>query len=225
MAEQVADAGTDRGTERSAVRGRQVEVPPGLAGGRQHPDGLECLARERGHVGLARPAGGFDFLTPQDHPVVCCWSTYRSLLGDFNRDRVTDMLWINRASVVHRANGTGPGRFSYVNGQDLGGTDQSVPGAGLFEVYTGDVDGDGSSDVIWNRINGSGNRVAITRGTAGQSVLDRTEPAQMHPDAANWLQAQLLVGDFNGDRQDDVLWVIPGGTTRIFLGVAKTPST
>jgi hypothetical protein len=179
----------------------------------------------RVYVGLARPAGGFDFLTPQDHPVVCCWSTYRSLLGDFNRDRVTDMLWINRASVVHRANGTGPGRFSYVNGQDLGGTDQSVPGAGLFEVYTGDVDGDGSSDVIWNRINGSGNRVAITRGTAGQSVLDRTEPAQMHPDAANWLQAQLLVGDFNGDRQDDVLWVIPGGTTRIFLGVAKTPST
>jgi hypothetical protein len=185
---------------------------------------LNDTSANRVYVGIASPQGGFSFNSPEDHPAICCWSTYRPLIGDFNRDRVADLLWISNANFVHRANGTGLGRFAYAAVQNLSGTDQNTPGAGTFQVYAGDVDGDGAADVIWNRIDGNGNRVAVTRGVASQSTLDRTEPAQIHPDAANWLQAQLLVGDFNGDRQQDVLWVIPGGTTRIFLAIAKTPN-
>ena len=185
---------------------------------------LNDVSTNRVYVGLSQAAGGFNFLTPQDHPTDCCWSTYNRLIGDFNRDRASDILWIT-TNHIHRGSGQGTGRFNYPVGQAISGNDNTTPGIGPFQLYTGDVDGDGAHDVIWNRRSGTANRIAVTRGVAGQTVVDRSEPAQMHPDAANWLQAQLLVGDFNGDDQDDVLWVIPGGTTRVFLAIGKTPGT
>jgi hypothetical protein len=186
---------------------------------------LNDASTNRVYVGLSQPAGGFNFLTPQDHPTSCCWSTYRSLIGDFNRDRASDILWINQENFIHRGSGQGTGRFSYASGQALTGNDNTTPGVAPFQVFTGDVDGDGARDIIWNRRSGTANRIAVTRGVAGQNLLDRSEPGQMHPDPASWLQAQMLVGDFNGDQQDDVLWVIPGGTTRALLAIAKTPGT
>jgi hypothetical protein len=179
----------------------------------------------RVYVGLSLPAGGFNFLTPQDHPTVCCWLSYKQLLGDFNGDRNADFMWVATdasSNGMHRGYGSGTGRFTYPAFQGLSASDDQHPGKGPFEMHTADVNGDGITDVIWNRRDGAGNRIAVTRGTLG-TTLDASDVAQMHPDNANWLQAHVSFGDVNGDRQDDVIWLIPGGTTRVFVGLAKKP--
>ncbi|MGH7462549.1 MAG: FG-GAP repeat domain-containing protein, partial [Longimicrobiales bacterium] len=161
---------------------------------------LNDASANRVYVGLSLVAGGFNFLTPQDHPTICSWSTYTPLIGDFNRDRASDLLWVNPANFIHGGSGQGTGRFNYATRQALTGNDNTTPGIGPFQLFTGDVDGDGARDVIWNKRSGTANRIAVTRGVTGQEVVDRSDPAQLHPDPANWLQAQMLVGDFNGDQ-------------------------
>jgi len=178
----------------------------------------------RVYVAVWQPAGNFDFRAPQDVYTGSGWGPYQPLVGDFTGDRNADFAWIASATDrndIHLGIGTGRGTFGS-GYQDAGTSDKGTPGKGPFALYAGDVDGDGITDVIWDRIDSSGNRVAVTRGTRS-GTFDLTEVAQAEPDAVNWLQATTLVGDVNGDHQDDVVWLIPGGTTRVYVGLAKKP--
>lgn len=175
----------------------------------------------------------FNFYTAERHPTSCCWYDYQPLLGDFNGDNNVDLFWaqsvVTAAGVyqngVHGAMGEGNGRFRFKAHQKLSVDSAGNPGRGPFRVLALDVDGDGVTDLVWNRLDGSGNRVAVLRGVRNSDMLDTSDAAQQHPDPANWLQAVPLTGDVNGDGRGDVVWLIPGGSTRVYVALGKQPNT
>ncbi|HEY7195067.1 MAG TPA: VCBS repeat-containing protein, partial [Gemmatimonadales bacterium] len=156
---------------------------------------------------------------PYDHPATCCWGSYQSLVGDLNRDQIPDMLWFNGISYLHRATGTGTGGLTFRTGQDL----SAAVGPGPYTALVGDVDGDGATDLILNRLTSTSNTVAVARGTTPLGAVDATvNPTQPHDVSTNWNAAlPALVGDVNFDGRDDVVWVIPGSPTRIYVARSR----
>jgi hypothetical protein len=174
----------------------------------------------RTYTKLSLGTGFFGALNgPYDHPTPCCWGSYQSPVADLNRDQVPDMLWYlsnGSYSYLHRATGTGTGGITFRTGQDLGATTR-----GGFTALTGDVDGDGASDLILNRLTGTTNVLAAARGTAPVGAVDSVR-TQTHGVETNWNGAlPALVGDVNNDGRDDVVWVLPGAPTRIFVARSR----
>lgn len=174
----------------------------------------------RTYTALSQGNGHFSALNgPYDHPVTCCWGAYQSPIGDLNRDQVPDMLWFNGGTYLYRATGTGTGAITFRGGQDL----SAATGPGPFTALVGDVDGDGASDLILNRLSSTSNLVAVARGTTPIGAVDPTvNPPQPHGVATNWNSAlPALVGDINSDGRADVIWVIPGAPTRVFVARSR----
>jgi hypothetical protein len=159
------------------------------------------------------------WMGPWDHPTSCCWGGYQSPVADLSGDQVPDMLWYNGAGFLHRATGNGNGAITMRTGQNLAG----VTGAGAFTAYTGDVDGNGTADLILNRLTSSTNVLAVTRGTSPIGAVDGTvRPPQTHTVGTNWNAAlPMMVGDVNFDGRADVVWVIPGAPTRVYVGRSR----
>lgn len=158
---------------------------------------------------------------PWDHPTSCCWGTYQSPVADLNGDQVPDMLWyISTGSVsyLHRGTGNGTGGVTFRTGQDLGAGTR-----GGFIALTGDVDGNGTADVILNRRTSSTNVLAVARGTTPIGAVDMAiNPAQTHTVSTNWNAAlPAMVGDVDFDGRSDVTWVIPGAPTRVFVARSR----
>jgi hypothetical protein len=177
----------------------------------------------RTYTTLSLGNGSFGLLNgPYDHPTSCCWGGYQSPLGDLNRDQRADLLWYagtGTLSFLHRATANQNGSITFQAGQDL----KASTGVGPFTALVGDVDGDGSDDLILNRLTSTTNVLAVARGGSGNGAVDPTvNPPQTHGVATNWNGAlPALVADVNADGRADVTWVIPGATTRVFVARSR----
>jgi len=159
------------------------------------------------------------------HPVGCCWSWYQWLVADVNRDQIPDMIWYGGATdspgtFLSVALGTTAGPLTFLNRQDLTGAVGPIPSTGMI----GDVDGDGGADLIINSLTASTNTVGVLRGTSTGFMDPNVSPLQISPVSTNWNAAlPAMVGDVNGDGRDDVVWVIPGSPTRLFVARSRGP--
>ena len=82
-----------------------------------------------------------------------------------------------------------------------------------------DVNGDGVMDLLQNHL-GVYNRSFIGLGTTS-GTFDFSRVSQDHPAVDDWSQFKLLVGDFNGDGQDDIVYNSAGSSNDIYVGLAK----
>lgn len=158
--------------------------------------------------------------SPQQHYTTCCWQGYQRITGDFNGDGRTDLFWSSAVNpggrALHGGLANGSGGWTYLNPW------VAIPleSSGSFAAHVGDIDGDGFSDVVWNQLGATTNKVQTGRGKSdGRPEISPAE--QVHPATTNWSQAVTLVGDVTGDGRDDLVWVIPGATTQIYLGTAE----
>ena len=157
------------------------------------------------------------------HPVSCCWSWYQWLVADVNRDQIPDMLWYGGSTnspgtFLSVALGTSSGPLVFLNRQELTGAVGPIPSVGMM----GDVDGDGASDLIINSLTASTNTVGVGRGTTSGTMDFNVAPLQVSPISTNWnASLPALVGDVNGDGRADVVWVIPGSPTRLFVARSR----
>ncbi|HMV30746.1 MAG: thiol-activated cytolysin family protein [Gemmatimonadales bacterium] len=155
----------------------------------------------------------------QGHYTGCCWQGYQRLTGDFNGDGKTDMFWssaLNGGRALHGGLANGSGGWTYLNPY------LAVPleSGGNFTALVGDIDGDGYSDIIWNQLGATTNKIQIGRGKSdGRPEISPAE--QVHPALTNWSQAATLVGDVTGDGRDDLVWVIPGASTQVYVAEAQ----
>jgi len=155
----------------------------------------------------------------QGHPTACCWDGYQRLTGDFNGDGRTDIFWSSArvgGRALHGGLANGGGGWNYLNPY------LAIPleSSGNFTAEVGDIDGDGFSDIIWNQLGATRNRIQTARGKAdGRPEISPAE--QVHPAQTNWSQATTLVGDVTGDGRDDLVWVIPGASVQVYVARAE----
>jgi Ca2+-binding RTX toxin-like protein len=119
-------------------------------------------------------------------------------LGDFNGDAASDVLLQN--------NLTGQAEIVFLNTKtgDATGTIGSIapiaaPGAGFKAVSSGDFNGDGRSDILWQNTTTGQTSVTLMNGS---DILDSGSPT----DAADPNLVAIGTGDFNGDGKSDILF-------------------
>jgi hypothetical protein len=131
------------------------------------------------------------------------------MTGDFNADGAADVYfwWRN----------TGNNRLFMNNGSGgLTEITNPIPTTGINggdQWITGDFNGDGATDVyFWWKSNGN-NRLFMNNGSGGFTQYVNPIPTAGINGGDQW-----IVGDFNGDGDDDVyFWWKSAGTNRLYL--------
>lgn len=102
-----------------------------------------------------------------------------------------------------------PGPFDFA----LEDSHERPAGIGAVQqVASGDFNGDGISDVVWNELAGNTNRLYVGYGNkTGRLSIEPKACAGQACDFSDpligWGQFKLKVGDFNGDGRDDLMWL------------------
>ena len=115
--------------------------------------------------------------------------------NDFNGDGRSDILWRSDAGTVTNWLGTTTGAFN--NNYGASATNAALS---WHIVGTGDFNGDGKDDILWQNTNGT---VKDWLGTAAGGFTDNAANTGTSV-PSNWDVA--ATGDFNGDGKADVLW-------------------
>jgi hypothetical protein len=127
--------------------------------------------------------------------------------GDFNGDGESDILWRNNSS--------GRTQIWLMNGTDIQSGNNFTPanlGTSWQVEGTGDFNGDGKSDILWQNTSSGQTQIWMMNGTDILSG-NNLPPANLGP---SWQVAET--GDFNGDGKSDILWRNnSSGRTQIWL--------
>ena len=150
--------------------------------------------------GLTQIPGGSALVDPNPGP---SWTEIGT--GDFNGDGDADILWqnANGQAAIWEMNG-----FHQVGGGS--GLVGPNPGPSWKAVGTGDFNGDGLSDILWQNTDGQAAIWEMNGLTQipGGSALVGPNPG---PD---W--KVVGTGDFNGDGHSDILWQNANGQAAIW---------
>ena len=144
--------------------------------------------------------------------------------GDGNDDLVFNHRQAANEIAIAFSNGDGTFAAPQVS------THPATPDGGwaTADFVTADLENDGSYELIWSRVgNANGeNRTYVARATGGS--LDFLDVA-VHPDTPSqgggWDEYRTLVGDIDGDGDDDLVWNLLGGRNRTFVGFSNGDGT
>ena len=143
------------------------------------------------------------------------------LVGDINGDGNDDVVWNN---VPAARNETSIGLSERDGSFDIfhSSINHNANEPWMFyDPYLADVTGDGRDDLIWNDIHSTYNRIYVGVATAGgQFAFNMSRVPQTHPDVDDWSTATVHIGDVNGDRLEDMIWVFSGAFPKIVVGLA-----
>lgn len=144
------------------------------------------------------------------------WQNYTALVGNVGGGAGDDLVWVAPIVAdipVHLSYGSGsgwtPGPLAFTG---------ELQGPRPLESRLADVDGDGRKDLVLIGRDGTKLTLDVGLATEGSNFLFVTVPME-HPTAVPWEQYTMLVGDFDGDGRDDMLWSLPAVTSRIFVAL------
>ena len=125
---------------------------------------------------------------------------YPKLVGDFNGDLASDILWEHTDGSY--------ALWLMLGSQQAGGARLFGPGTGWRAQKVADFNGDGHDDILWAHPDG---RVAIWLMRNGVQVGGGV----VLPAGTGW--SFVATGDFNGDGKADILWQHADGTPAIWI--------
>jgi hypothetical protein len=128
--------------------------------------------------------------------------------GDFNADGKADILWRNANGELGEWVSNGGAGATGFNKLDLGNVDPSWAIQG-----TGDFNGDGTSDILWQNTN-SDIAIWYSVSTGGYSPVD------LGVEDPSW--SIQRIGDFNADGKADIWWRNANGEVGVWLSNGGT---
>jgi hypothetical protein len=146
------------------------------------------------------------------------WSTYTMAAGDAmgpagSADGRDDLLWVRRASAnlyVHSARSSADSLLVNQTGQSL----SNASGWNLYDMLTGDVDGDADTDIVLNLASGASNRSYAARSDGdGSWTLSAYSDNTSNP---TWSGFATRIADVDGSGKQGLIWA---DTTN--LGLSK----
>lgn len=158
-------------------------------------------------VAQARPVDETEFVIRPLQSFPGDWSGYRQLTGDVNGDGREDLIWNRVTDGTHNYTFVG---LAGADGAFVQGPLNDFPGDWrVYRIYTGDFDGDGLTDLLWNskcqdfNCNSSANYTAVglSNGDGTFTLL-----ATQQLGTAGWSAYRTRVADANGDGRDDVIF-------------------
>ena len=113
-----------------------------------------------------------------------------------------------------------PGTFAFLDMQEA-----SPPFSSGVETLTGDVNGDGRGDFIWNQRTGGTNQL-FTGISAGDGTFEFTAPF-VHPVSAaeGWGNYTVHTADVNGDEYVDLVWNLLDEDNKTYFGLGNGDGT
>jgi hypothetical protein len=150
------------------------------------------------------------------------WENYRVVIGDIDGIDGADLVWVRTdldGFKIHRTLRSGKGFKAALNYQIFNYSPAETQK--LTQLALLDVNGDGRKDLLINIMDGTINHSAIGHGkTTGD--FDFLSLSQNHPfNQVSWGMFKLLVGDINGDKREDVIYINPDLTNTVYVGLAK----
>ncbi|HSK20713.1 MAG TPA: thiol-activated cytolysin family protein [Longimicrobiales bacterium] len=115
------------------------------------------------------------------------------------------------------------GRFDFPSIQE-----GSSPVPTPYSVTTGDFNGDGRGDLLWNHLVSGSNRIAVGFGMTDGTFDIRTAVTHDMTPPEGWGNGYTMhVGDFNADGLDDLMWnrVRGGGANRVYIAISNGDGT
>jgi len=156
-----------------------------------------------------------------DNPNAANWASYGVHAADVDASGKDALIWTDGQSVLSAVS---VGRW---NGSDFTYTyqthnfDRGTLTTEPLEVGIADVEGDGWSDIVWNLRSGAVNKVFVSLGL-GDGTFSFSTAEVSHPDTSiDWALYQMFTGDVNGDGRDDIVWIHPAATNRIYTAIGK----
>lgn len=153
------------------------------------------------------------------------WNPYTTLAGDVDGQNGLDLVFARLDMTVLPSDA--PARvaihrnISQGNGQFVFPTPDSYAQPAKTDRLSSrlaDVNADGRDDfVLYNRTR---DETHVGLGTA-EGTFDFSRVPQTHSQQDDWSQFRLLVGDVNGDRLEDVIWVDASTRNRVYVGLAR----
>jgi hypothetical protein len=162
-------------------------------------------ALNRVHVALAAGAGVFTLASPADNPNTPTegWETYEMVVADIDGDGRDDLAWNHRATnnVVYAGMTNGDGSFTWRNRQQHTNTGWGSS----YNVTTGDLNGDGRTDLLWSN---AGSSTVTLRHYFGLAKADSSfmMSSNYFDFSANFSgYGPPLVGNFDGNPYGDIV--------------------
>jgi len=152
------------------------------------------------------------------------WTGYVGHLGELNGDGARDMIWTRGTAgslAVHRALGGPGGTFTLVG--DVVSVSRPADWSNEAIGVLGDFNGDGRSDVLFNHLTATGNRMLVGAGRSTGDI-EFSSSEELHPiTGVDWtgLASSVFTGDVTGDGYDEVVWVAPEATTKIYVATPR----
>ncbi|MBD1547176.1 hypothetical protein HK439_12980 [Labrenzia aggregata] len=182
-------------------------------------DGRDDLIFTWEHYGenrlfLGNAGGGFDYMGFQITPTSINGYPDHTLVGDFNGDGRSDLIFTWEHYGENRLFlGNASGGFDYVSFPMTPSAINSFPD----QTLVGDFNGDGRDDMFFSWARYGENRLFLGTAAGGFNYVG----AQIDPSAINSSPDKVLVGDFNGDGRDDLIFTwSQNGDKRMFFGTA-----
>jgi len=179
-----------------------------------------CTARQ------ATP-GTFDLREPATISVPIS-TPFSTTPVDVDGDGNDDLVFNHRSSTNEIAIAFSNGDGTFATPQVSTHPDTPAGGWATSDFVTADLEGDGSYELIWSRVENANdkNRTYVAR-ASGRSLefLDGVTHPDTPTQGGRWNAYRTLVGDMDGDGDDDLVWNLLGGRNRTFVGFSNGDGT
>ena len=153
---------------------------------------------------------------------------FSTTTADVDGDGNDDLIFNHRqaANEIAIAFSNGDGTFAAPQAS----THPASPEGGwaTADFVTADLENDGSYELIWSRVgNANDDNITYVARASGRSLefLDGVTHPDTPRQGGSWDEYRTLVGDMDGDGDDDLVWNLLGGRNRTFVGFSNGDGT